>query len=470
MSQLTNTTNWLAEVEKRKEALIADTQALLKIKSILDPETVTETAPFGQGVEQALDFMLTKASTDGFSVKNTEGYAGHIEYGEGKEILGVLGHIDVVPEGSGWNSDPFAAEIRDGRIYARGAIDDKGPVMAAYYGLKMIKELGLPVNKRIRLILGGDEESEWRCVDHYFKTEEMPTIGFSPDAEFPICNAEKGICNLELTYQGQANPDTDFKIISFGAGERLNMVPDLATAVVEMDPNRITKIKEVFKAFCTSALIEHSIEIDNNQVTFTIHGVSAHGSTPHLGVNAGVKLAAFLANYTSHPYFHFIKKYIVFNEDGSKFDIAYHDHITEDLTINYGTFQFSTTAPSIIGLNLRYPVTFDFETGFTNLKVIATLNGFELKEGRHQKPHHVPADNTLVTTLQKVYQEHTGQDATLYSMGGGTYARALTQGVAFGPLFPGREDVVHQKNEYISIDDLIKATAIYAHAIYELAK
>jgi len=160
MSQLTNTTNWLAEVEKRKEALIADTQALLKIKSILDPETVTETAPFGQGVEQALDFMLTKASTDGFSVKNTEGYAGHIEYGEGKEILGVLGHIDVVPEGSGWNSDPFAAEIRDGRIYARGAIDDKGPVMAAYYGLKMIKELGLPVNKRIRLILGGGGVSE----------------------------------------------------------------------------------------------------------------------------------------------------------------------------------------------------------------------------------------------------------------------------------------------------------------------
>ena len=135
---------------------------------------------------------------DGFRSKNVGNLAGYLEFGEGEESVGILCHVDVVPEGDGWYSDPYAAEIRDGKIFARGAIDDKGPTMAAYYAMKIVKELGLPLNRRVRMIIGTDEESDWRCVDHYFKHEEMPTVGFAPDADFPIIFAEKGISDFDL--------------------------------------------------------------------------------------------------------------------------------------------------------------------------------------------------------------------------------------------------------------------------------
>ncbi|MDF2557118.1 MAG: pepV [Bacillales bacterium] len=469
-SKVMTTINWLDEVENRRESLISDLQSFLQIKSTLDETTACDGAPFGQNIRQALEFILEKAEKDGFSVKNTEGYAGHIEYGQGKELLGVLGHVDVVPEGSGWNSDPFGAEIRDNRIYARGAIDDKGPIMAAYYGLKIIKELGLELNKRIRIILGCDEENLWRCVEHYFAKEEMPSIGFSPDADFPIINAEKGLRDFSLNYEGKNTQDQDFKILSFHSGERFNMVPEYAKAVVEINPNLVEQTKIVFEAFCVSAMYDFDVKVEGNTITFEVYGVSAHGSLPHLGKNAGLKLAVFLANYTRHPYFRFIKEYIAANEDGNRFGIAYSDEITKELTINYGIFQFEDEGKCSIALNLRYPVTFDMVDGWQRIHDYAKAFKFKVFEKNHMTPHHVSADSDLVRTLQKVYSEQTGMEATLHSMGGATYARSLKQGVAFGPLFPGQEDVVHQKNEYIGIDELIKMTAIYAQSIYELTK
>ncbi|GAE45449.1 acetylornithine deacetylase/Succinyl-diaminopimelate desuccinylase and related deacylases [Mesobacillus boroniphilus JCM 21738] len=168
--------NWTQEVEKRQADLIKDAQELLRIKSVLDEENASPEAPLGEGVKEALDFLLQLGEKDGFTPKNVGNLAGHLEFGQGDEIVGVLCHVDVVPEGDGWTSDPYGAEIRDGKIYARGAIDDKGPTMAAYYAMKIVKELGLPLNKRVRMIIGTDEESEWRCVDHYFEHEEMPAM------------------------------------------------------------------------------------------------------------------------------------------------------------------------------------------------------------------------------------------------------------------------------------------------------
>lgn len=462
--------NWVEEVEKRRESLISDLQGFLRIKSILDEKTVSEGAPFGQDIRQALEYVLNIAEKDGFTVKNTEGYAGHIEYGQGEELLGVLGHVDVVPEGNGWDSHPFGAEIRDNRIYARGAIDDKGPIMATYYGLKIVKELGCDLNKRIRIILGCDEENLWRCVDHYFANEEMPSIGFSPDADFPIINAEKGLRDFTFDYYGKNDQHPDFKILSFNSGERFNMVPENAKAVVEINPELIEQTKIVFEAYCVSAMYDFEVKVEGNTAIFVVYGVSAHGSLPHQGKNAGLKLAAFLANYTRHPFFRFIKEYIVANEDGNRFGIAYSDEVTKELTINYGIFQFEDEGKCSIALNLRYPVTFDMADGWQTINDYAKAFNFKIVEKNHMTPHHVSADSDLVRTLQKVYTEQTSTEATLQSMGGATYARSLKQGVAFGPLFPGQEDVVHQKNEYIGIDELIKMTAIYAQSLYELTR
>ena len=477
---MSNQINWTEEVLKRKEQIITDTQAFLQIKSVLDESEATEQAPLGSGIDQALKYMLNKGQTDGFTVKNVDGLAGHIEYGEGTELLGILCHVDVVPEGDGWTSDPYSAEIRDGKIFARGAIDDKGPTMAAYYAMKIVKELGLSVQKRVRMILGTDEESNWRCVDHYFKHEEMPTIGFAPDADFPIINAEKGIFDFILEQNGREQNENDAKVVleSLQAGRRLNMVPDLAEAVIQYKTkDNAEQIKNTFEQYIKNNNLKGTVTIKENNLQFRLEGISAHGMEPNKGKNAGLLLNSFLhhnlhdaLDQQGSSFVSFVQKYFGEDSRGKALDIAYEDEISGELTINNGTLSYQTIEGGKIGLNLRYPVTHDIEPTKQKIKEIAEKHNFTCKQLNDSKPHHVDEQHPLIKVLQKVYEEQTGEKAELIAIGGGTYARSLRAGVAFGPLFPGRPDVAHQKDEYIDIEDLLKATAIYAQAIYELVK
>ncbi|WP_075982638.1 dipeptidase PepV [Bacillus massilinigeriensis] len=465
--------NWNQEVESRKEALLEDTKNLLKIKSVLDEENSTEDAPLGKGVKEALEFMLKLGEKDGFIAKNVGNLAGHLEFGQGDELLGILCHVDVVPEGDGWTSDPYAAEIRDGKIYARGAIDDKGPTMAAYYAMKIVKELGLPLNKRVRMILGTDEESEWRCVDHYFEHEEMPTMGFAPDADFPIIFAEKGISDFDLVQSKvkDGGPGKN-KVISFSSGVRYNMVPDYARATIQSEDQEV--VIQEFEAFLKEKKAKGTYHVETNGLVLEVEGVSAHGMEPKAGVNAGLLLAEFIATLSTDKqaegYFQFVKTYFVNGSRGKQLGVAYSDEITGDLTINVGKLNYSNEMGGKLGLNLRYPVTNDMEHTKAVIEGVIDKAGFRLENFSDSKPHHVDEKDFLIQTLKKVYEEQTGEKAELLSIGGGTYARSLKSGVAFGPLFPGRPDIAHQKDEYMIIDDLIKATAIYAQAIYELAK
>lgn len=151
--------NWLEEVEKRKDALLEDLFRQLKIASVRDDEAATEEAPVGPGPKAALEDFMKMAEEDGFKTEQFGPWAGHVEAGEGEELLGILGHVDVVPVGTGWDTDPFEPVIKDGRIYARGSSDDKGPTVAAYFALKLLRDLGLELNQRVRIIVGTDEES-----------------------------------------------------------------------------------------------------------------------------------------------------------------------------------------------------------------------------------------------------------------------------------------------------------------------
>ncbi|HHY72626.1 MAG TPA: dipeptidase PepV [Bacillus bacterium] len=473
--------HWCAEVEKRKHQLIQDTQDFLRINSVLDEERATTEAPLGQGIANALNFILMKGQNDSFKVKNVDGLAGHIEYGEGTELLGILCHVDVVPEGDGWTSDPYSAEIRDGKIYARGAIDDKGPTMAAYYALKIVKELGLPLRKRVRIIVGTDEESQWRCVDHYFKHEEMPTIGFAPDADFPIINAEKGIFDFVLEQNmTEQNSDewNEVALETFHAGRRLNMVPDLAETTISCKYKEVLiKVKDAFKNYLNENGLTGTATTDNNTVQLRLEGISAHGMEPNKGKNAGLLLNKFLSNEMGHDldrqgsaFVSFVQKYFGEDTRGKELGIAFLDEILGELTINNGMISYQKNEGGKIGLNLRYPFTHDIEQTKQKISHISESNHFIFTELSDSKPHYVDRAHPLIKSLQKVYEEQTGDQAELIAIGGGTYARSLKAGVAFGPLFPGRSDVAHQKDEYIEIEDLLKATAIYAQAIYELAK
>ncbi|MCP3741093.1 dipeptidase PepV [Rossellomorea sp. BNER] len=469
------TINWMEEVEKRKEDLLSDLQAFLQIKSVLDEENTSDQAPLGEGVKQALDYLLELGKKDGFQPKDVDGFAGHLEFGQGEDLIGILCHVDVVPEGDGWSVDPFGGEIKDGKIYARGAIDDKGPTMAAYYAMKIVKELGLPLEKRIRMIIGTDEESDWRCVEHYFKNEEMPTMGFAPDADFPIIYAEKGIADFDLvsTKKMDNHQSPVAKIVGFQSGRRYNMVPDFAKAQLSVREGH-TKLIQIFEEFIKNQELQGRYYVDNGIVTFELEGVSAHGMEPNNGKNAGLYLAKFLTSISidvqAKSYFTLVVDHFFGDSRGKSLGVAYEDDITGELTINVGKLSYDNENGGMLGLNMRYPVTFELNEAIEKIKSLANENGYKVQNFSDSSPHHVSADAPLVKTLQKVYEEQTGEEAGLISIGGGTYARSLSSGVAFGALFPGREDIAHQKDEYMYIEDLLKATAIYAQAIFELAK
>ncbi|KZE64633.1 dipeptidase PepV [Fictibacillus phosphorivorans] len=467
-----NQVNWKKEVEVRKEELMEDTKGLLRIPSLLDEENAKEGAPFGPEIERALTYLLNLGKESGMTIKNVDGFAGHIEIGSGDDIVGVLCHVDVVPAGEGWSVDPFGAEVKDGKIFARGAIDDKGPTMAAFYGMKIIQELQLPLSKRVRMIIGCDEESNWQCVRHYFKKEEMPSIGFAPDADFPIISAEKGIFDVEFSIKGSDTTENEgLKLISFKSGERLNMVPDRAEAKIQ--GNGSDDLQQAFETFGKAKGIECQALIENDALILKVKGKSAHGSTPEIGMNAGLLLGEFLnsCSFTGQA-----KTFLNLLEDvtgehtGNKLGIAAEDEASGKLTVNVGVIVFKEAEGGKIGMNVRYPVTHDSEVIERILKERAISGDWSMRMIENNPPNYVEENHPLIKTLQKVYEEQTGKKGELMAIGGGTYARSLETGVAFGALFPGREDVAHQKDEHMFVEDLLLASAIYAQAIYELAK
>lgn len=462
--------DWMKEVQARETELICDTQAFLQIKSVLDESTASEKAPFGRGIRKAYDWLLQKAEKDGFVIKDLDGYAGHIEWGEGRDIVGVLCHLDVVPEGDGWTSDPYAAEIRDGKIVARGAIDDKGPTMAAYYALKIVRDTGLVPNKRVRLIIGTDEESEWRCMKHYFQHEEMPASGFAPDADFPVIYAEKGICDIEFSMSTKGE---EGNILSFVSGERLNMVPQTATAVVRL--KALPQEEQRFAAFLAENNVKGDFRLDGDGIQLTVYGKSAHGMEPEKGVNSGLILAHYIhtrleLNDKERAYFSALSDLFYNDSRGTELGVDYQDREKGDVTLNVGVLRYAGKTGGTVGVNVRYPDGASFTSIYKALEEKMGQRSFAAAMITHETPHAVDKEHGLIQTLAKVYEEQTGEKAEPFAIGGGTYARSLKAGVAFGPLFPGQEDVAHQADEYISIEQLKKATAIYAQAVYELIK
>lgn len=470
--------NWREEAEKRKASFVEKAKQFLSIPSVHDPSSVEQGAPFGRPVAEALHYILKLCEASGFHTKNVDGYAGHAEYGSGEDIIGVLCHVDVVPPGDGWTSDPFQPEIRDGKLYARGAIDDKGPTMAAVFALKIIKELGLPLRKRVRLIFGTDEETgDWVGIRKYFAEEPMPVMGFAPDANFPLIVAEKGILNCHLVQPPGASKTAradGWTLHSFVAGNRVNMVPDRAEARLIGDGD-VFGVKERFQSYLMEHHMQGYAEEFNDYLRLKVKGVSHHGMEPHKGLNAGLALARFLnildLDERGHQFIDLVKDCFVDSFFGEKLGIACEDDVTGKLTVNVGTFAYAHDQSAKLGLNIRYPQTVSADRLLAALTAKVKRYGYDIaNDVTDQVPHYVDRQHPLVQTLKRVYEEQTGEKAELLAIGGGTYGRALKPGVAFGPLFPGEEETAHQKDEYANIDSLTRAMAIYAQAIYELAK
>ena len=460
--------DWKQSAEQAESKLISDLKALISIESVLDESAATGEAPFGPGPKQALDWLLDRGREAGMTVKEVGGAAGHIEIGEGEGLLGILCHVDVVPAGDGWETPPFEGHERNGKVYGRGAIDDKGPTIAAFHAMKMVKESGIPLNKRVRLIVGADEESGFRCMKRYFETEEMPEIGFAPDADFPIIHAEKGIADLVFS---QLPGEDAGPLRSFHSGDRTNMVPDMARAEVSLsEPG--AGLGEAFRAFLENAGVSGEFGIHGDFCILTLNGKAAHAMEPEDGVNAGVLLAQFLDPYMEGASARFTSFVIQAFGDGSRghaLGVDFSDEISGETTLNAGILAYNGSKGGEVSVSMRYSVTYPIEQKLAACREALEGSGFTLDIASDSPPHHVDADDPLIRTLRDVYERQTGEPAELLAIGGGTYARTLGKGVAFGMLFPGRPDVAHQADEYVDIEDLVKAAAIYADAIASLA-
>ncbi len=468
------TIDWQKEVEARKEDLLNDLVGLLKINSEREDDKTSADAPFGPGPKAALLHMLSYGERDGFVVKNVDNYAGHIDLGEGDETLGIFGHMDVVPAGDGWETDPYEPVIKDGRIYARGSSDDKGPSVAAYYAMKIIKELNLPMSKKVRFVVGSDEESGWGDMDHYFKHETAPDFGFSPDAEFPIINGEKG--NVSIGLNWEATDTGNYSLQDFHAGLRPNMVPGTARAIVKTpDVTTADAICEAFQVYLTKNHLTGSATPNEAVVTLDLIGKGAHGASPQIGTNAATFLAVFLDDYDfaggAKDFIKSIATYVHEDFYGEKLGVAHTDPKMGQLTMNAGLFTFIPEKEAFVNLNFRYPQGTDLETIQAGLdKTVGQHGAKQTVAGHHMPPHYVPKDDPLVQTLLDVYEAHTGEKGEEQIIGGGTYGRLLKRGVAYGAMFPGYTDTMHQANEFMELEDLFRATVIYCDAIYRLVK
>ena len=397
--------------------------------------------PFGEGVYNALEYFLSLAESFGFKTVNYDNYIGEVDYGEGKtekDEIAILAHLDVVPAGdlSAWKYPPFEATETDGKIYGRGTTDDKGPAMVCLYCMKSLKDEGYVPNKKIRLILGCNEETGWKCIEHFKKVSRFPDYGFSPDADFPVIYAEKGILHAKFTFKALSE-----ELKELSGGERVNVVCDKCEAIAPLNPD--------FMKQC---------EVEEENGKLISKGVSAHGSTPDRGVNAILKMVKYL------------EKVGVIN--GRIREYLFEDKLgLKDLKDETGNL---TMSPDIISLNgneisvsvdFRYPSLLNGDELIEALKVIAPVEILS-----HQKPLFNDKNGFLVTTLLNIYNEETGENKKPVAIGGGTYARALKYGTAFGPEEEGVDCHIHQPNEFVSIKNLELQCKIYKRAIKELSK
>ena len=429
---------------------------LISYKSVLDEYKENSDAPFGLENKKALEYILAIGEKDGFDVKNIDNYAGHIEFGEGEEILGVLCHLDVVPvKEEEWESDPFKIRFADGKMYARGTLDDKGPLVASYIALKMLKDNGFMPNKRIRLIMGCDEESGSRCLERYLEKEEKPTLGFSPDACFPLIYGEKAMCSYDII--GDLGCDI---IKEFTAGERYNIVPSEATMKLNKDLSK--EFLEFLKENNYQGLYENGV--------YKAFGLAAHAMNPELGVNAAYILFEFLNKYSDSKVAKFMDKYFLGDTWGKKIGYDMYDEEMKYLTSNFALVRIHD-GKIRLGVNCRVPLDSQLKVIADKVKEASESFGYGYEILHASGRHYVAKDSFLVKTLMDVYKNVTKDDINEpITIGGGTYAREIGQAVAFGPLKVGREDVCHIANEYLYESDFDMAVEVYYNAMLELTK
>ena len=416
-------------------------------------------APFGKGPRAVLDTALGMIRNDGFRTVDLDHYCGYAEYGKGEQVIGIIGHLDVVPAAKeeGWKTDPYVMTEKDGVLYGRGVSDDKGAIVASMIALNVIRDLGVDVNKRIRLIMGCNEETGSRCLQYYVEKEGHVDFGFTPDGEFPGVHGEKGM--ISAVYRSDTT-----NLLDIYGGSASNIVCPQCTVKTTKNCYSSKKLTDWFN----NNSIDFSVEEEADGDIITVHGKAAHASTPELGINAiswllvGLKEAGI-----QDPFVDFYCSRFGLTTDGSGLNIKMDDEFGE-LTCSNGIIAMEDGV--VRGtVDIRFPVT------RTSRSVVKAMAGRLDGEGGHieitrtTEPLFFPIDSQLVSSLWSAYQEVTGDEIHRpMTIGGGTYAKEIHNTIAFGCAFPDKDYHIHDANECVGIDELLLQAEIYVHAILKL--
>lgn len=458
-----------AYIDAHKEQLIDDVMKLVRIDSQRTQETPGK--PYGEGPAEVLEAAKELMDSYGFATRNYENRVVTGDFNEKEKQLDILAHLDVVPVTKDWTvTDPFQPVIRDGKIYGRGTADDKGPAMAALYAMKAVKDLGIELDYNVRLILGSDEECGSSDLVYYYEVEKEAPMSFTPDADFPVINIEKG--HFSKKFHGEFEDcDALPKIVKIHGGDKVNVVPANAEAVI-LGLEEQTALDAAKKAQ-DETKVKFTVTKNQDEIVITAKGVAGHASTPEVGNSALTALLQLLAGLPVAPGRGFEKiralaKLFPHNDYyGKGMGVEMEDEISGKLTMNLGVFQYTPT--SINGqFDSRVPICGTEENVTQVGRAKMEEAGLVMEEGPMTPPHHVPGDSLFVQTLLGSYEAYTGIKGEPLAIGGGTYVHGLERGVAFGCMIPEVDNHMHGDDEFMDIDMLIMSTKIFADVIVKL--
>ncbi|WP_174269573.1 Sapep family Mn(2+)-dependent dipeptidase [Vibrio ichthyoenteri] len=448
------------------DEFLNDLSGLIAIPSVRDLATKGELAPFGQPIRQAFDYLIEFAEKQGLEVRDHQGYALDISVGQGDQEIALLHHVDVVPAGddSQWHTSAYQMTREGNMLFGRGVTDNKGPLLASLYILKLFKDLEVPLNKKIRVIIGGAEETTWECVEHYFKHNPQPDYGFSPDGDFPIVNGEKGIlyATLEREFPFSSEPGSCQIKSLVSERDRTSTCHHL---IAEIAGVKAVEVAQQFGSFAEVTYQESHCRVE-------LSTPWEKSRNPHKVDNCMDKFVEVMRHVegldaNSAHLIALLNSQFTKSHDGSKLGLSHQDN-------EMGT---TTSCVSAINLDSRgYNLDFDFrfpkgltiEQVRTQLLALSQQAGVNFIEHQYLPLSYLSPESALIQTMGKAYSDVTGMDAQCFSKGAASYARALEYGVAFGPTFPGEATFVHEPNEQLNLESLIKAITIYVKVLISL--
>ena len=456
----------------RRRELVNAVSRLVGVKSVRGE--ATPEAPFGPGPRAALDEAIALCRDLGFGATDYDHYVGLCDLNDKPTQLHILGHLDVVGEGMGWNTDPYTCVEKDGMLYGRGVSDDKGPVVAALLAMKAVRDLGIPVSKNVRLIMGTDEESGSADIAHYYAKEPFAPMAFTPDADFPVINIEKGHYHPDFGAEWESETATP-RVTALNGGFRTNVVPPEAEAtILGLRSSDISPLCPPVEAKSGAVFT----------VTDTLEGVrihcagkNAHAAMPEGGINAiqallEVLAALPLADCESTKAIRAMHQLFPFGDLGGKaLGIAQSDPESGRLTLNLALMTLTATGFTA-KIDCRVPICANKENCADVCAHTLAAHGIQVTaDGKMTPTPVVEADSPLVKTLLSCYSAYTGvTDPQPIAIGGGTYVHDIPGGVAFGCDFPGFDPKMHSANEQASVDNLLKSAKIFALAIAQLCQ